>query len=321
MTLSLILNMWKKYTQRYLVNVIKRPKYDDFMPLLWFLLTNAGVCLLSSLSLSLLGVHEWLAARGIGLSEICLAIVLLSSVGTAGMLLASKPIIRYILEARVVDESMGTKLHQLQLIMTNQAGHLGIMPPQLAIYPALEMNAFVVGSGRRHAMLVVSHGLLDSLTLDELSAVIGHEMTHIANGDMLTLSLMQGVVNMCVHFPARLLGMGLDSLLFHDRQVGPVYKGVSLLLQLTLGGIASLLVMWFSRRREFRADAGGAQLAGHAEMMAALRSLRAGGQGEPALPAFAVFGLNSHFLSSGFWQLFSSHPSLTERIKALCKAG
>lgn len=313
--------MWKKSSQQYLVRVMKRTFRDDIAPLLWFLLTNAGVCLLSYLSLSLLGLNAVLAESGVGPVEICLGIVLLSGGGAAGMLLAAKPIIRYFLAVRVVDDSMGAKVQQLQLIVASQAGRIGIIAPQLAVYPAPEMNAFAVGGGRRRAMLVVSQGLLDSLTLDELSAVIGHEMTHITSGDVLTLSLMQGVVNMCVHFPARLLGMGLDRLLFRDSHFGPVYKSISLFLQLTLGGIASLIVMWFSRRREFRADAGGAQLAGHAEMMAALRSLRAGGQGDPARPVFTVFGQNSHFLSNGFWRLFSSHPTLTERIKALCKPG
>ena len=190
----------------------------------------------------------------------------------------------------------------------------------MAIYQAQEKNAFAVAVGHRHAMLVVSQGLLDSLTLDELSAVIGHEMTHIATGDMLALSLMQGVVNMCVHFPARLSGIVLDRLFFRRSHFEPVYKAISLFLQLSLGGISSLIVMWFSRQREFRADAGGANLAGHAEMMAALRSLQAAGsQTEPTIHPFAVFGLNGRFFATGLWRLFSSHPSLKERIQALSK--
>jgi len=300
---------------------MKKISHDYISPLLWFLLTNAGVCLLSSISLSLLGLDEVLAEKGIGLSVIFSGLVLLSSCGALGMLLASKPIIRYILDARIADDSMGTKVQQLMLITENQAKQAGIMPPELAIYHAREMNAFAVGSGRQHSTLVVSQGLLDGLTLDELSAVIGHELTHIANGDMLTLSLMQGVVNVCVHFPARLVSLGLDRLFFRGSRYGPVYKFVSLFLQLTLGGIASLIVMWFSRHREFRADAGGVQLAGYAEMMAALRSLQAGIQAEPVIQPFAVFGLNGNFFATGLWRMFTSHPSLTERIEALRKTG
>lgn len=292
------------------------------IPTLWFLAANAGVCLLASLSLSLTGLDGLLADRGLGWIEIYGGIVLLSSCGALGMILASKPIIHYFLDARVVDDSMGTKLHQLQLIVERQARQAMLNCPELAVYQAQEKNAFAVAVGPRHAMLVVSRGLLDSLTLDELSAVVGHEMTHIANGDMLTLSLMQGVVNMYVHFPARLSGMLLDGLFFRHAHIEPVYRSLSLLLQLSLGGISSLIVMWFSRQREFRADTGGARLAGHAEMMAALRSLQAAGsQTESSIHPFAVFGLNGQFFTTGFWRFFSSHPSLNERIRALRKTG
>lgn len=290
-------------------------------PLLWFLLANAGVCLLACLSLSIIGLDKVLAGNGIGVLEVCVGIVVVSSCGSLGILLASKLIIRYLLDARLVDDAMGTKVQQLKLIADAQAKRAGISPPEMAIYQADEMNAFAVGNGCRRSMLVLSQRLLDNLTLDELSAVVGHEMTHIANGDMLSLSLMQGVINMCVHFPARLLGMGPDKLLFRHHPFGPVYRAVSLLLQLTLGGLASLLVMWFNREREFRADAGGAELAGHAEMLAALRSLQAGVPSEPVIRSFAVFGLNGNFVATGFWRLFTSHPSLAERIRALGKAG
>ncbi len=289
------------------------------LPLGWFLLVNTGVFLLASLSISLLSLDMTLASNGITMLEVCFIIALFGALGALAMLLASKPIIRLFLNARVADDTMGTKVQQLKLMVDKQARQADIRPPELAIYQAEEMNAFAVGSGRRHSVLVVSQRLLDSLTLDELSAVIGHEITHICNGDMVTLSLMQGVVNMCVHFPARLLGMGLDKLLFRDRPFAPVTRTIGLILQLSLGGIASLIVMWFSRHREFTADAGGARLAGHAEMMAALRSLQAGAKNEPVVHPFAVFGLNGNFITSGLMRLFSSHPSLSERMQALCK--
>lgn len=291
-------------------------------PLFWFLLTNAGVCLLLSLNLSLSGLDQSLAEKGLGLAEICLGVLSISTLGAVVLILSSKIIIRYYLGARIVDDAMDTKLQQLNIIVARQATLADIKTPALAVYDSHEMNAFAVGSGRQNSMLVISQSLLDALTLDELSAVIGHEMTHITNGDILALSLMQGTVNMCVHFPVRLLGMGgLDRLFFRHSHFGPISKTISLFLQLCLGGIASLIVMWFSRQREFRADAGGAKLAGHPEMLAALRCLQAGSQAVPVVHPFAVFGLNGNFPDSGFWHMFTSHPSLAERIRVLNQVG
>ncbi len=291
--------------------------YEYIAPLLWFLLTNIGVYLLLSINLLLFGLDESLAGQGVGLLDIGLAVLSISTVGALGLILGSKIILRFYLGARIVNDATDTKLQQLKIIVACQAGLAGIRTPVLAIYDSQEMNAFAIGTGRHDATLVLSQPLLDALTLDELSAVIGHEITHITNGDMLTLLLMQGVVNMCVHFPAHLLGTGLDRLLVGQHHFGPIYKMISLFLQLSFGGIASLIVMWFSRQREFRADAGGVVLAGHPEMLAALRSLQAGNRNEVGIHPFAIFGLNSSFQDSGFWRLFTSHPSLTERIRAL----
>lgn len=290
-------------------------------PLFWFLLTNAGVCLLLSLNLSLSGLDQSLAEKGLGLPEICLGVLCVSTAGAVVLILSSKIIIRYYLGARIVDDAMDTKLQQLNIIVARQATLADIKIPTLAVYDSHEMNAFAVGSGRQNSMLVISQSLLDALTLDELSAVIGHEITHITNGDMLALSLMQGTVNMCVHFPVRLLGMGPDRLFFRHSHFGPISKTISLLLQLCLGGIASLIVMWFNRQREFRADAGGAKLAGHPEMLAALRCLQAGSQAESVVHPFAVFGFNGNLPDSGFWRMFTSHPSLAERISVLNQVG
>lgn len=296
-----------------------RQLQEYFPPLLWFFLTNAGVCVQASVSITLTGLTTPLALRGTTIVDIGMGVLVLSTTGAVGMLLASKLILRYFLGARRADDTMGTKVQQLKLIVAAQAGRAGVAPPVLMVYDTREKNAFAVGRGRHHAMLVVSQGLLDSLTLDELSAVIGHEMTHIRNGDVLIRSLMQGVVNVVVYFPARLLGAGLDRVFFPDYPQGPINKTISVLLQLTVGGLASLLVMWFSRQREFQADAGGAKLAGHAEMMAALRALQAGESREPVSHPFAVLGLNSRYLGSGVGRWFTSHPSLSERIEALGK--
>ena len=291
------------------------------IPLGWFLLANAGMCLLLSINLSLFGLDAVLALRGIGLFDICLFILTGSTLGALVLILGSKIIIRFVLRARIVGESVDTKLQQLKIMVAQQAKVAGIRTPVLAIYDSAERNAFAVGSGRRDSMLVLSQPLLETLTLDELSAVIGHEITHITNGDMLALSMMQGVINTFVHFPARLLGMGPDRLFFRHSQVGPFYKIFSLFLQLALGGITSLIVMHFSRQREFRADAGGARLAGYPEMLAALRSLQAGYQLDSAIHPFMVFGLTGHLPDAGFWRLFTSHPTLAERIRALLNTG
>ena len=284
----------------------------------WFVMVNAAIFIQASLSLSLFGLDEVLAGLGLSMFDISLGFAMVGVLGAILMWLASWPIISLFLRARIADESMGTKVQQLQLILEKQARAAGLRPPQLAIYPSDESNAFAIGSGRRHAILVVSQHLLDNLSLDELSAVVGHELTHIANGDMLTLSLIQGMVNICVHFPAYLLGMAVDRLFYKDDHHPPVTRWISVFLQLTLGGLASLLVMWFSRHREFSADAGGAKLAGYGEMRAALRSLQSSLQhDEPAMAPFAVFGLNGHFMQGGLMRIFSSHPSIEERIQAL----
>lgn len=298
---------------------MSKPSNILYHSLGWFCLVNLAVFTQASLSLSVLGLDEWLNKNGQDMLDVSLGLAVLGSLGALLMSLASRPIIRFFLKARVADDTMSTKVQQLRLIIARQASQAGLSPPLLAIYPSDESNAFAIGSSREHAMLVVSQHLLDSLSLDELSAVVGHELTHIANGDMVTLSLMQGVVNICVHFPAHVLGMGLDSLLVENRHKAPVTRTISSLLLLLFGGLASLIVMWFSRHREFSADAGGAKLAGYGEMMAALRSLQSNIKNEPAMYPFAVFGLNGQFMHRGILRLFSSHPSIEERIQVLAK--
>lgn len=292
------------------------------MPFGWFMLANVGIFILVSFSLRLFGLDQLLVEpHKLGLTGLWVAVTAISSSGAVGLILGSKFITRFYLGARLIDEAPNTKLQQLKLIIDRQARQAGIRTPRLAIYASAELNAFAVGKGRWDAMLVLSQSLLDSLTLDELSAVIGHEMTHITNGDMLALTLMQGTVNMWVEFPARLLATGLDKLFFNNSQLEPVYKTLHLILLCCFGGIAHLIVMWFSREREFRADAGGAKLAGQPEMLAALRRLQAGYRGNGGVPALAVLGLNTKLPDYRFWRIFTSHPSLAERIRALSKVG
>lgn len=291
------------------------------LPLYWFVIANIGLCLLGSLSLSLLGLDTAFAGLGTSLADIYLLIFLGSGLGALALLMGSGLIVRVYLKARVVDESHATKIQQLNLIVARQARRENIRPPVLAIYDSPELNAFAVGTGQHNAMLVVSRSLVDSLTLDELSAVMGHEMTHITNGDMLALSFMQGTLNTWVEFPARILGSGPDKLFFGRSQYEPVYKIIRLLLLLCIGGMTHLMILWFSRQREFRADEGGAKLAGYHEMLAALRCLQADSQRQAVTHPLSVFGLNDNPPYSGIWRIFTSHPPLTERIRALSKVG
>ncbi|MDH5407644.1 MAG: M48 family metalloprotease [Gammaproteobacteria bacterium] len=289
-------------------------------PGFWFLSAIAGICLLSGLSIKILRLDVWLFPSQITLAQIWLAIFLASTIGTIVLILSSRMLVRFILKTRIVDETGETKEQQLKLILEQQSQQANISIPQLAVYQSEDLNAFAVGHSQDHAMVVVSQGLLEHLNLDELSAVTGHEITHIANGDMLNLSVMQGVLNVCIYLPAKLLSLVFDKLFFRDWAYAPVYRYSAQVLQILAGGLTNLLVLWFSRQREFRADAGGAALAGQAEMLAALRGLRNGESKQVAYQPLTSFGLNGTLFENKLSTLLRSHPSLAERIDALQKA-
>jgi len=202
----------------------------------------------------------------------------------------------------------------------NQAYQAGISMPEVAIFNSLEINAFATGMRRNNALVAVSSGLLASMTRDEAEAVVAHEISHIANGDMVTLGLIQGVVNTFVMFLSRVIGYTIDKVIFKTRQgVGPAFYISMIIAELLLGILASIIVMWFSRQREFRADAGGAALAGSTKMIAALERLQKN-QKPSVLPTqMAAFGISGN--KSNFSKLFATHPSLDERIKALRNQG
>jgi heat shock protein HtpX len=189
--------------------------------------------------------------------------------------------------------------------------------PDVAIYDAPDVNAFATGMNRNSALVAVSSGLLNNMTRDEAEAVLGHEITHVANGDMVTLALIQGVVNTFVIFLSRIIGNLVDKVVFKtERGNGPAFWITSIVAELVLGILASIIVMWFSRRREFRADAGGASLAGRPKMIAALQRLKQAHE-TPQLPAqMRAFGISGG-QAGGLARLFMSHPPLDERIEAL----
>jgi len=199
-------------------------------------------------------------------------------------------------------------------IVARQAGQAGIGMPEVGIFQTPESNAFATGMSKHSALVAVSTGLLQNMNADEVEAVVGHEISHVANGDMVTMALMQGVVNTFVYFFATIIGHLVDRVVFKtERGYGPAYYITQMAAQVVLGILASMLVMWFSRYREFKADAGGAHLAGREKMIGALRALQRGHEAEDLPGQLAAFGINGGSVS----KLFMSHPPLEERIAAL----
>jgi heat shock protein HtpX len=221
--------------------------------------------------------------------------------------------------ARVIEVPSNMTERWLLDTVKRQAAKAGIGMPEVAVYDAPEINAFATGWNRNDALVAVSTGLLQNMAQDEAEAVLGHEMTHVANGDMVTLTLIQGVLNTFVIFLSRVIGFIVDRVVFRvERGQGPAFFITVIVAQILLGILASIVVMWFSRWREFRADQGGATLAGRTKMIAALERLKLN-QERSQLPAqISAFGISG---GGGFTRLFMSHPPLDERIAALREAG
>jgi heat shock protein HtpX len=219
--------------------------------------------------------------------------------------------------AKVIDHPHSEAEQWLVQTVHRQARQAGIGVPEVAIYDAPDVNAFATGMNKNKALVAVSAGLLNNMTRDEAEAVLGHEVTHVANGDMVTLALIQGVVNTFVIFLSRIIGNIVDKAVFKtQRGHGPAFWITSIIAQLVLGILASLIVMWFSRRREFRADAGGAALAGREKMIAALQRLKQAHMPSQLPDQIKAFGINGGD-GWGIKRLFMSHPPLDERIEAL----
>jgi len=192
--------------------------------------------------------------------------------------------------------------------------------PDVGVFDSPEMNAFATGARRDHALVAVSTGLLQNMTRNEADAVLGHEISHVANGDMVTLALIQGVVNTFVIFLSRVVGYVIDRVVFkNERDTGPAFWITTMIAQLVLGILASMIVLWFSRYREFRADAGGASLAGRSNMISALERLQKRHAATPLPEQMAAFGITGP-LAQGIKRLFMTHPPLEERIAALRNA-
>jgi heat shock protein HtpX len=281
-----------------------------------FLMTNIAIMVVLSITLRILGVDSILAGNGSDLN--IQSLVTLSAVigfgGSLISLLISKWMAKRMTGAVVITDPISSVEKWLLSTVEKQSKIVGIKMPEVAIFPSPAMNAFATGASKNKALVAVSQGLLDNMSQGEIEAVLGHEMSHVANGDMVTLALIQGVVNTFVVFLSRVVGHVVDRVILknsHGHGIG--YFVTVIVAQVVLSVLASTIVMYFSRKREFVADTGGADLAGHQNMINALKRL---GQVEPeALPEqMAAFGIND---KGGFMVLFSSHPPIEARIAAL----
>ncbi len=284
-----------------------------------FVLTNIAVLALLAVVCRIFGIDQWAAARGYGgLGPLLLFAAVFGFGGAFISLAMSKMIAKWTTRAHVIENPQNETEAWLVATVRQFADKAGIGMPEVAIYDAPEMNAFATGMSRNHALVAVSSGLLQQMNRDQAAAVLGHEVTHVANGDMVTLTLIQGVMNTFVIFLARVVGKVIDGAISgsNNRGGGLGYFVIVMVLQIVFGLLASLVVMAFSRWREFRADAGGAHLAGRERMISALQRL-AQNHGENTLPqAVQAFGISGG-LAQGFKRLWMSHPPLEERIARL----
>jgi len=283
-----------------------------------FLATNLAIIVVLSITLRLFGFERILDEQGTGL-DINSLLLFASVFGFGGSFMSlalSKWTAKRFTGAQVIEMPRNAQEHWLVTTVQRQAKIAGIGMPEVAIYNAPDVNAFATGMTKNDALVAVSTGLLNSMSQDEAEAVLAHEVSHIANGDMVTLALIQGVVNTFVIFLSRVIGHTIDRIVFKTEEGhGPAFWVTTIIAEIVLGVLSSIIVMWFSRQREFRADAGGASLAGRNKMIAALRRLQLTHEQAHLPDQLAAFGISGG--SSGLMRLFMSHPPLEERIAAL----
>lgn len=288
-----------------------------------FILTNLAVIVVAGITLRLLGVDTLLDQQGVGLNlnNLLIFAAVFGFGGSFVSLAMSKFMAKKMMGVQVVEQPRNQTEQWLVDVVRRQAQQAGIGMPEVGVYDSPEINAFATGASRNKALVAVSTGLLRNMSPDEAEAVLGHEVAHVANGDMITLALIQGVVNTFVIFLARVIGHTVDRVVFKNEQGhGIAYFVTSIIAEIVLGILASAIVMWFSRQREFRADAGGAQLAGRQKMIAALERLQAHANEPSLMPdQMAAFGIKAG-VGQGLKKMFTSHPPLEERIAALRNA-
>ncbi|MGR9086863.1 MAG: protease HtpX [Gammaproteobacteria bacterium] len=286
------------------------------MRIFLFLATNAAILVVISIVFNLLGLSSVLDAQGVDL-DINALLIMSAVIGMTGSfisLVMSKWSAKNAMGVHVIEQPQNQTERWLVDTVARLAREAGIGMPEVGIFQAPEPNAFATGMNKNSALVAVSTGLLQAMNADEVEAVLGHEISHVGNGDMVTMALMQGVVNTFVYFFATIIGHVVDRVVFRtERGYGPAYYITQIAAQIVLGILASMLVMWFSRYREFRADAGGAQLAGRHKMIGALHALQRAHEPQPLPGQLAAFGIAGR----GMMRLFMSHPPLEERIAAL----
>ena len=281
------------------------------------LVTNLAVLAVLTIVAHLLGLDQWLAARGSSLGALLTFAAVFGFGGAFISLLMSKWMARSATGVRVISQPRTPTEQWLVDTVARLARAAGVGMPEVGIFDSPQPNAFATGYSRDAALVAVSTGLLAAMNEQEIEAVLGHELTHVANGDMVTLTLIQGVVNTFVIFLSRIIGNLVDRTLFRSEDGrGPAYFLSVIASQILLGILANMIVMVFSRWREFRADRGGAHLAGTPNMIAALEALKRAHEPLPSRQ-FAAFGITSGPVSRGIQRLFMSHPPLDERIAAL----
>ena len=284
-----------------------------------FLATNAAILVLISIVFQLFGIEGILAENGVDLNLQAL-LVMSAVIGFGGSFISlamSKFLAKRSMGVKIIEQPANSTEQWLVSTVQRQAQQAGIGMPEVGIFDTVEPNAFATGMSRNNALVAVSTGLLRNMGSGVVEAVLAHEITHVSNGDMVTMGLIQGVVNTFVIFLSRVIGHVVDRVVFKtERGYGPAYFIVSIVAQIFLSILASMIVMWFSRRREFKADAGGASLAGRGKMIGALQALQRQQQPHDLPGEFAAFGISGG-LGSGLKKLFMSHPPLEVRIAAL----
>jgi len=284
-----------------------------------FLLTNIAILVVLSVVLSLLGIDSLLAENDVDL-DLQALLVFSAVIGMSGSFISlamSKWSAKRMTGAEVITEPKNKTQQWLLDTVSRQSTQAGIEMPEVAIYPSSDVNAFATGMSRNKALVAVSSGLIENMKMDEVEAVLAHEVSHVANGDMVTLALIQGVVNTFVIFASRVVGHIVDRVILkNERGHGIGFFISSMIAQVVFGILASTIVMYFSRQREFKADAGAAELAGSEKMVAALQRLQAIHQPSKLPEQMAAFGINGG-MAEGFKKLFLSHPPIEQRIAAL----
>ena len=289
------------------------------MRIVLFLATNLAIILVLSITTSIFGLNRWLTDQGIDYTSLLVFALIVGFTGSIISLLISKPMAKMSTRARVINPSQPANRQEAWLVETVSqfAQRAGIVMPEVAIYEGAP-NAFATGAFKNNALVAVSTGLLQSMNEEEVAAVLGHEIAHVANGDMVTMTLIQGVVNTFVIFLARVVGYAIDRAVFRNEREGTGigYFLTVIVLEIVFGIVASMIVAWFSRQREFRADAGAAQLMGTpSSMIKALQRLQQLQEGELPKNIQALGISNSNKLAN----LFATHPPLEVRIQALAK--